>query len=677
MRRQARKPAGFIVSSAEEERMLTAEAAGLVLSVARGLVKLGGRFDLLMAERTVVQADLRLPMPKVAGGPPAFVKVQRLRDFVAQSEGAVPDPLAPDRARLVELLAMNPPGDVNVFFRRLFPLEADPPEIDPDQEYVKVLRRRLPSLPLDDSDTLHAVFYVDPGRDARELGYVARTALLVVDVVAEIGVENAGLIHGATTRTIVQSVLERFARPELETFTEWSPVLRHVLGATLNGVLDSRESLDGAGPWVGALLTALAAAREDSGAGDDYVVGLVRGRGYRILLSKGLLVAAERLNAADAKSYEKVLVDILVGAAPLVKQSTGGFDDFFEQNWGELVRAGFISLEAHGPSLLEGAAPLLRDTTLSLIGVLAKTPSAQLLQADTLYRLADAAIGTIAANEDLLKGAVREAWLQELVAAVAKTAADQGIRKAFTREGLEEVLRSALRAFALHPELIVQGPAARVELVAAVLKGVASAGNLDAKTLASAAVASLFEHLASHPGLRDSDYGPVVADLAGQVAKLVTARTLTGIQGADLITAAAGAIMRNPELFGKVEDKIASTVLAGVVKGTRGDKTGLLAGAALVDLVTEIFLTLSRRGRDLIANSTQKELAAKLSETVAAGLARAEKEIGRRLDLPALPAVLAGLVAAVARGELADIDPENGKFKEVFAQLAEALGSVH
>ena len=39
--------------------------------------------------------------------------------------------------------------------------------------------------------------------------------------------------------------------------------------------------------------------------------------------------------------------------------------------------------------------------------------------------------------------------------------------------------------------------------------------------------------------------------------------------------------------------------------------------------------------------------------------------------------MMAGLVAAVARGELADIDPENGKFKEVFAQLAEALGSVH
>ena len=136
-------------------------------------------------------------------------------------------------------------------------------------------------------------------------------------------------------------------------------------------------------------------------------------------------------------------------------------------------------------------------------------------------------------------------------------------------------------------------------------------------------------------------------------------------------------VLRNPELFGKVEDKIASSVLAGVIKGTKGDKTGLLAGAALVDLVNQIFLTLSRRGRDLIANSTQKELAAKLAETVAAGLARAERELGRRLDAPALPAVVAGLVAAVARGELADIDPESGKFKELFAQLAEALGPVH
>jgi len=658
--------------------MLTAEAAGLVLSIARGLIKLGGRIDLLMAERTAVQGDIALPMPKVAGGPALFTKIAKLRAFVDQSAGVVPDPLGPDRARLVALLATDPPGDdVHLFFKRLFPLEAEPPLIDPDGEYVKALRKRFPGLALDDPDMRRAVFYIDPGRDARELGYVARSALLVVDVLAEVGVENTGLIHAEATRTLVQSVLERFAKPELEDFTEWSPVLRHVLGATLNGVLDSRESLDGAGPWVDALLTALAAAREDSGAGDDYVVGLARGRGYRILLSNGLRVAAGRLNTTDAKSYEKVLVDILVGAAPLVKQSIGGFDDFFKDNWGELVCAGLVSLEAHGPSLLEGAAPLLRDTTLSLISVLAKTPSAQLLQADTLYRLGDAAIGTIAANRDLLKGAVREVWLQELVGAVAKTAADQGIRKAFTRDGLEGVLRSALQVFALHPELIVQDPGARVELVAAVLKGVSRADNLDAKTLASATVVSLLEHLASRPGLLDSDYGPIVADLAGQVGKLVTSRTLTGIQGADLITAAADAIMRNPGLFGKVEDKIASTVLSSVVKGTKGDKTGLLTGAALVELVSEVFLTLSRRGRDLITNSTQAELAAKLSETVAAGLARAEKELGRRLDAAALPAVVAGLVAAVARGELADIDPESGKFKELFAQLAEALGSVH
>lgn len=68
--------------------MLTAEATGLVLSLALGLVKLGARIDLLMA----VQGALAQPMPKVAAGPALFSKIKRLRGFVAQSAGAVPDP---------------------------------------------------------------------------------------------------------------------------------------------------------------------------------------------------------------------------------------------------------------------------------------------------------------------------------------------------------------------------------------------------------------------------------------------------------------------------------------------------------------------------------------------------------------------------------------------------------
>ena len=49
--------------------MISTEAAGLVLSIAQGVVKLGGKIDRLMAEKDAVTSDYIIPMPEVRDGP--------------------------------------------------------------------------------------------------------------------------------------------------------------------------------------------------------------------------------------------------------------------------------------------------------------------------------------------------------------------------------------------------------------------------------------------------------------------------------------------------------------------------------------------------------------------------------------------------------------------------------
>ena len=180
------------------------------------------------------------------------------------------------------------PDESDLFFTRLFPEQASPPLTSPDAKYVAALRQYLPTVNWDEKTnkaSLQAAFYIAAGRDERGLGYAARVGLLVADVLAEFGAENTALfVRDPNAQTIVQSVLENFAKPDLESFEDWSPFLRHALGATLNGLLDSRAVLAGHAKWAEALLGALAAARAASANPDNYLVGLVSGSGYSLLL---------------------------------------------------------------------------------------------------------------------------------------------------------------------------------------------------------------------------------------------------------------------------------------------------------------------------------------------------------------------------------------------------------
>lgn len=662
--------------------MLTAEAAGLAISIAKGIIKLAGRMDRLTAEKEAVTGALIIPFPPESAAPDIDAALGMLREYLTRTKNDDPDPLGGDRARLKSLLAKNPvPDEWMEFFERLFPEQAHPPAISPDAEYLKALKKWMPSVNWDDPENAQvrqAAFYIAAGRDQRGLGYSARLGLLVADVIAEFGAEQTALfVRDKNAQTIVQSVLQRFAQPDLEDFEDWSPFLRHALSATLNGLLDARTVFGGHAQWADALLEALARARDSADNPDDYLLGLLRGRGYSLLLGEGLQLAGETLATEHAGVFRDIVADFLIEAAPLVKKNRNDFGTFFKEHWGDLVRGGLGAVAKHGPQLLEGQTPLLRKTLLAVMNQLAATPSTAYFSSDTVLHLAEAAIGAVARDPALLDGAVGEKWLRLLVSSVATTLNDTGLRAAFGRAGRERIFKDALAAFARHPELIIAQPGLAQDIVANVLAAVAESTGMEAWPLANAAVGGALQGLSKHPELAGTKFGPYVAELAGLLAQQVKDHGLAALQAANLMEVAIEAMLRNPQLFATMEKNVATAVLQAILKAAdegqgNAGQLKLLAGAALVEVTRAVLAIVARHGTGFVENNSVKLLADRVTETLSAGLERAGKELGRRMDQAALPAVLAALVRKLLRGELADLDPESENFKKLFSEIADA-----
>lgn len=655
--------------------MISTDAASLAISLAKGLIKLGGRIDVLLAEKTAVTSAFAIPVPAVAAGPSMAVIRKELKAYLEETSDDLPDPLGSDRKRLAKLLDQTPlPDAAGDFYLRLFPSKAAPALIDPDELYVKELRARMPALDWSDDDTLKAAFFLASGRDERQLGYSLRLGLLVVDVLAEFGAENTALFtRDPRASAAVHAILERLAKPDLESFSEWSPLLRHVLSSTLNGLLDSRGLVGEHNPWLDGLLLALAQAREEAEGGDDFLVGLLQGRGYQLLVSHGLSIAAEKLEEGDAPVFRQIAADLLLAAAPLVHDNKKGFADFFNEHWSDLLRAGLQSVEKHGSVLLAEEDPLLKEVLLGLVHELASTSNAQWMTPDMIFHLADSAIGIVASHSDLWKPALREPWLVELVSAAADTIGAQGIRRSFSKPGLEAIYTHLLAHFAAHPELLVTKPGLKFDLVSGILKAVSAAGPLNAQTLASAAIATALHALGQRPALIDSHYGGLIAEICELLAEWVEEKSLTGIEASDLVAVVSTAMLQNPILFVEAEANLAAAVIQAVHDGAGASKTGLFLSATLIDTVRALLTVLALHGADWAKGKTLKALTASLTGLVTESLDRASEEIGRGLSIPQLPQLLGGLTAALVQGKISTVDSDDAQFQLLVTQTAQRL----
>ena len=74
--------------------MINASTAALAISIARGVVKLGGRIDRLMAEEAATTGDIVLPMPPVVGGMTVIAKARELSEYLEKTKDGSEPPVS-------------------------------------------------------------------------------------------------------------------------------------------------------------------------------------------------------------------------------------------------------------------------------------------------------------------------------------------------------------------------------------------------------------------------------------------------------------------------------------------------------------------------------------------------------------------------------------------------------
>lgn len=645
--------------------------ATLVLATVQQLLKLGGRIDRLMAQKTATQAQLVLGMPQVRVGNLAAQRALAKR-VLAETRDLDPDPLAADRAEFAREVA-NPTARFDVLFQRHFPEEVARLTLSPDEAYLLKLRQEFPGVAWDDLSVRVAAFALAAGPSSQQIGYTGRIALAVADTILEFGAENTALfVRDSAIQAVAQSVLQRLAEPEWGEFDRWSPLLQTALRLSLNAALDHAGELAPDHPWLDAVLEALVKSRAAAPDPDEFLLGLVKGEGVPLLVSQGLLLASSRLESGSSKAFGLVAADVLAAAAPIVLDAANpSLGRFFRDHWGGLLRAGFSSVEEHGDRILAPGQPLLQGVLRAMVGRLAGTPDSGFLSGDMVFRLADAAVGVVAANPGELPGLENKPWLREFVAAAAASAQRLSTRNLLTRDAADALLADALGVLAKHPSLVVGGRPVTLALATSVFETLAAAPQLtrtSARLLGESSLRAAFGVLAEHPQLVSTKFAPVVTAAATQLAGWVGAGRVTAEQAAALASAVVEAVARNPRLYAGAADKVAGTVLAAVEQAIPADAAW--ASGLFVAMARQTLLACARSGASAGAPGSLPKLQTLLASILAAGLEVGERELGKVIDLEGIPPVVGELIARALRGELTEIDATSPVFVAAFTSIA-------
>jgi hypothetical protein len=657
--------------------MLTTEAVALIIKSVKGVILLSSRVDLVLAEREAVKRPIALPQAPVAFPPRQEKMIDALSALLKETSGDAPDPLGGDRAVIKTLLGQADPesSDLFPYMEKYLPEQSQASILDPSGSFIEALRRSRPDWPVESEEVRIAAYYIAPGNDDRSKGYTWRITLTVVDVLAEFGAENTALFtRDEQVQNIVGSVLKRFGEADLQTAQSWEGLLKTALAATLNGVLDARDWYESGDVWIEALVDSLVLAREKVPDGENFIAGLLQGRGYPALVAGLLETAADHLAQDETDNAKIVIEGFLVRASQIVERQPD-FEGFFKDHWGDLTRAAFQAAHECSPALLQDESPLLQASLGAMLEKLSKTNDKEFLSPDILTGLANSAIRAIAIKPELIEDEIHDPWLQTLLNAYIGVVADNGIRQAFSRETIESMVRVSYQTFADNPGLIIDNPGLVQELVGGVFNAVSQSSSFAPQKIAERAIMEALNAISDHPEYIDFKYPDLVAALAGKISLLVDQKSFTRIEGEEILVAVLESMSENPKLFLDVERNLCVGIVDLVAAVSKEDQTGLIAGTAMVKVAREVARSLATYGRDRINGHAAQDLFAIVNKIVLGGLEKSEAALGRKISNQQVPEIIGGLVSCWARGEIDTTDPQAQEFVAAFNALVKQMAA--
>lgn len=656
---------------------IPASTASMAMSIVNGLMRLTGRVDRIMAEQAALRSELAFASKPLLKPPLAGVMKKKLKKLSEETQGQVPDPLADQRADVSALVAKRNPGEPELlkYMEMFLPEEVEFRLDDPGGDLIPKLQEKRAVWNLDDADVMRIAYYLQPGDDLRESSTPWQIAMAVVDVLADLAIENQSMIlHDNRARPLLLAILQRFADADLTDAGTPKLFLRVVLKTTVNGALDAKDVLSSDKAWVDSVLKALADSREAEG--DDFVVGLINGNSYPVLIGNLLEEGAEKVGVSakeNAKHFESIASDVLNHAASIMKQQDD-FKGFINDHWGELLGAGLKGLHANGDAILEGQSPLLRGTLLSAIDVLAETADRDLLSSETLTATIEAAIGAIAVKPDLLNGVTDKELIKQLIGSTAGVVANKGIQQALSSAGVELVIHNTMGYLAQQPELLVRQPGLAQEVVGSLLGSLAQSGSLRLETVAIAGVQSLFSEIAANPDLVDTNYPQVVSEIAGTLGVALTDLRLTRDEAKEMLVSLAETVADNPALVVGDNAGLPAKVLGEVLDVLIDNRGKSLSSISIKEISVQV-LDVVVADSDLLAGSPDlvKQSVAAVLDEIAKALRDQGAEPSLRFEHLALTALNGVLVSVAADPALLKVE---AKYATAVGQLAGVLANA-
>lgn len=654
------------------------------LSIVSGIIKLGGRIDKIRAENFAGNTPLALPDLPTGNFFNTQRKLNAVRAFKDKllADGSSPDNKAlglkikqfldtsldaDDFAdQLDTFIAANPDVKATVDVARADFDRTSISETDKDKLKALAVKHGLdPS----DEDISRALYLVAAGK-SRQKSPEWRIAMATLDVLGEFALENQkSLIKNDDTRKIVGSILERFTDGDLEdTVLGPKMLFERTLSAGLNSMLDNRDLWQGDNKWVKGAVNALYDARAsmDEADQDDYLVGLVSGKGYKQLVGELLEEGANLLDDGDTVSYKDVLAGLLQETATVYKGSqTSSFKEFVRNHWADIARAGLRSFADNGPALMANSSAILRTTLVAAANTLGNSTGK--FTEDTIIAAAEAAIAAAAADPTIMDG--DNPRIQAVFKSFADTVASAGLQKTFTEKGLDTFARNTLRAVASNPTLISNNPSFGRDLLGSILGNLADADGFNAEGIASAAVSGALAALANRPDIITKKYADTLGSFAARLSGLVKTHKLSGIQAEQLTTLAAQTIADVAERVR--EDggpstpswlKAAFLAFADVV--AEDGLPGSLSAAGLEGMVRSMLETISKHPEMVIRG---KENAAAFLSGITAKIAAVENFNGDAIATAALD----GALTVVSEKP----DLITGKYPAIVGDMAASLAT--
>jgi len=530
-------------------------------------------------------------------------------------------------------------------------------------------------------DTHMLVFALNAGREERDQSAAWQVGMVVLSAVADFSLSaQETLLRDPRQRAIVSAILTRIATPDLLDTANGRDLLTRIVGATLNGVVDATGDVKADNPWLNGLLQAMqdARARQPEEDRDEYLLRLVQGQGYRQLVAEILEEGSEYLSSGDQGKYSAVFSEVLKSAAGITGASmTASAKAYFETHWPDLLRAGFRAAHSHGPALLDGEDPLLKAVLLAVVGELKDTPDRTFLTGATLEAVTEATIAAVAADPALMT----QEWPRLVFASFATIVGDTGLRASFGEAALARFAQEVATRTAASPHLFSGHSEATTGLIHQILTSLAALPRPTAENVARTALTAALDTLAVYPavlsggaGATGSGYAKAVSALSAEISRLIRTKGLSAVTGQAILAASVQIVATNPRLFIKTRPELAAEVLAAVDQIVREDPEQLITDEGLKTLVGAALTSLAVHGNSLMVNvAAADELVAVIRPMVRKGLLYAGDQLGRTVDIPMIPLVIARLIEALLVAELQTLDHNEPVFQNHFRKIANEI----